>query len=68
MRFFGRLALIIALSIASISAAKSQDSAKSKGGSIAGRVIFANKGITGVTVTVSMRGDALSGKGPLIEA
>jgi len=63
MRFSVRLALIIALSVASISAAKSQDSVKSKGGSIAGRVIFANKGITGVTVTVTMSGDALSGKG-----
>lgn len=63
MRFSVRLALIIALSLASSSAAKSQDSVKSKGSSIAGRVIFANKGMAGVTVTVTMSGDALSGKG-----
>ena len=63
MRSCSRLALILALSIASISVAKSQDMAKSKGGSISGRVMFANKGIAGVTVTVTMSGDALSGKG-----
>ena len=63
MKFCGRLAVIVALSVASISVAKSQDSLKNKGGSIAGRVIFANKGIAGVTVTVTMSGDALSGKG-----
>jgi hypothetical protein len=63
MRFFGRLVLILAMTVASIGAVKSQDGVRPKSGSIAGRVILANKGITGVTVTVTMSGDALSGKG-----
>jgi hypothetical protein len=63
MNSFTRFTLIMALSLTCAAIVQSQDSAKNKGGSITGRVTTANKGVAGVTVTVSMSGDALSGAG-----
>ena len=56
-----RLTLLIALLVSFIAAVSAQQNPNSKTGSIAGRVILANKGVAGVTVTITMRGDALSG-------
>lgn len=63
MRSLTRSAFALALSLTCVSIVTSQDTAKAKRGSITGRVIAANKGVAGVTVSISMGGDALSGGG-----
>jgi uncharacterized protein (DUF2141 family) len=63
MRSLTRSAFAIAFSLACVSIVTSQDATKANRGSITGRVIAANKGVAGVTVTISMSGDALSGGG-----
>jgi uncharacterized protein (DUF2141 family) len=63
MRSLTRSALIVALSLTCVSIVKSQDSTRAKRGSITGRVIASNKGVGGLTVSISMSGDALSGGG-----
>jgi hypothetical protein len=55
-----RFVLLIAVLFCSLSVT-AQENPKTKSGSIAGRVVLANKGVAGVTVTVTLRGDALSG-------
>jgi hypothetical protein len=54
-----RFTLLIALVLAFISVLSAQENPNTKGGSITGRVTLANKGMAGVTVTISMSGDAL---------
>ena len=66
MRFSTRIALLIALLLTCI-AASAQDN-PNKGGSITGRVTLANKGVAGVTVAITMSGDALSGSGLTLSA
>ena len=63
MRYFTRLALVMAIGSACVPVSKSQDTTKDKGGAITGRVTAANKAVAGVAVTVSMSGDAFSGIG-----
>ena len=58
-----RVKLLIALVLTCSGIVSAQDNAKSKGGSISGKVTIANKGVAGVTVAVTMSGDALSGSG-----
>jgi len=53
----------MAVSLAGLTLAQSQDNSKNKGGSITGRVTIASKSVAGVTVTVSSGADALSGGG-----
>jgi hypothetical protein len=62
MRFSTRIALLTALSLACFSVVSAQEN-PNKGGSITGRVTLASKGVAGVTVTITMSGDALSGSG-----
>jgi hypothetical protein len=63
MTFLPRSALIIALSFTCASFVQSQDNNKPKGGSIAGRVTAAGKGMAGVAVTVTWNTEALTGGG-----
>jgi hypothetical protein len=58
-----RFNLLLALVITGTSLVSAQENPKNKGGSISGRVTIANKGVTGVTVAITMSGDALSGTG-----
>jgi hypothetical protein len=66
MRFSNRIALLIAVLLTCIAAVSAQENPK--GGSIAGRVTLGNKGVAGVTVTITMSGDALSGSGLTLSA
>ena len=63
-----RFVLLIALLFMSLTFASAQENTNTKTGSIAGRVTLANKGVAGVTVTVTMSGDALSGSGLKLSA
>ena len=67
MRFSTRTALLIAFLLTCLGVVSAQENA-SKGGSIAGRVTLANKGVAGVTVSISISGDALSGSGLTLSA
>ena len=59
-----RFKLVIALVLTCTAVLSAQENPKIKGGgSITGRVTIANKGVAGVTVTVTMSGDALSNSG-----
>ena len=58
-----RFNLLVALVLTCIGVVSAQENPKSKGGSITGRVTYANKGVEGVTVTVTMSGEALSNSG-----
>jgi len=63
MNFPTRFTLFIALLFISLTVVSAQDNPNTKTGSITGRVTFASKGVAGVTVTITMSGDALSGSG-----
>ena len=63
-----RFVLLIALLFMSLTFASAQENTNTKTGSIAGCVTLANKGVAGVTVTVTMSGDALSGSGLKLSA
>jgi len=63
MRSLTRFIFFMAVSLAGLTLAQSQDNSKNKGGSITGRVTIASKSVAGVTVTVSSGADALSGGG-----
>jgi hypothetical protein len=63
MRSGVRFNLLIALVLTCAGLLSAQENPKPKGGSITGRVTFANKGVAGVTVAITMSGDALSGSG-----
>lgn len=67
MRFSTRIALLSALLLTCIAFVSAQQN-PNKGGSITGRVTLANKGVAGVTVTITMSGDALSGSGLTLSA
>ena len=58
-----RFNLLIALVLTCAAVLAAQETQKNKGGSITGRVTFANKGVAGVTVAITMSGDALSNSG-----
>jgi len=61
-----RSSLLIAFLLSCLALVSAQESPK--GGTIAGRVTVANKGVPGVKVTISMSGDALSGAGLKLSA
>lgn len=63
-----RFVLLIALLFTSLTFVSAQENPNSKRGSITGRVTLANKGVAGVTVTVTMSGDAFSGSGLKLSA
>lgn len=63
MRRRFRVNLLIALVLTCAGVLAAQETQKNKGGSITGRVTFANKGVAGVTVAITMTGDALSNSG-----
>ena len=63
MNFSTRFTLFIALIFISLTVVSAQDKTNTKTGSITGRVTLASKGVAGVTVTITMSGDALSGSG-----
>src|SRR5688500_5867228 len=63
MNFPTRFTLFIALLFISLTVVSAQDNPNTKTGSITGRVTLASKGVVGVTVTITMSGDALSGSG-----
>ena len=63
MRSSTRLNLLIALCLTCTGVLAAQENPNTKRGSISGRVTMANKGVAGVTVTITMSGDALSGSG-----
>ena len=63
MNFPTRFTLFIALIFISLTVVSAQDKTNTKTGSITGRVTLASKGVAGVTVTITMSGDALSGSG-----
>jgi hypothetical protein len=67
MRSRIRFNLLIVLVFTSICVLSAQENAN-KGGSIIGSVTMANKGVSGVTVTITMSGDALSGSGLTMKA
>ena len=60
-RFMRVLAFVIVTWLACVGAAGAQQ--VTKPGSISGRVIYANKGVAGATVSISKTGDAISGRG-----
>jgi carboxypeptidase family protein len=66
MRF--RFNLLIVIVFTSVGALSAQENPASKGGAIAGGVTIASKGVAGVTVTVTMSADALSGSGLTLKA
>jgi hypothetical protein len=68
MRFSTRTALLATLLLTCIGVLSAQENPNKKGGSITGRVTIANKGVVGVTVTITMSGDALSGSGLTLSA
>ena len=68
MRLSIRFALLITLLLTCIGVLSAQENPNNKSGSITGRVTLANKGVVGVTVTVTMSGDALSGSGLTLSA
>src|SRR5687768_15327440 len=68
MRLSIRLALLTTLLLTCLGDVSAQEIPNNKSGSIAGRVTLANKGVTGVTVTITMSGDALSGSGLTLSA
>ena len=68
MRSSTRFSLLIALCLACAGVLSAQENPNSKGGSISGRVTMANKGVAGVSVTITMSGDALSGSGLQLSA
>ncbi|HET8782759.1 MAG TPA: carboxypeptidase-like regulatory domain-containing protein [Pyrinomonadaceae bacterium] len=59
--------LVIALLLSCVALVSAQEN-PNKGGSITGRVTMANKGVAGVTVTITMSGDALSNSGLTLSA
>jgi hypothetical protein len=63
MRSLTRSIFVLALILTCACIVAGQDPAKARRGSITGRVIAANKGVAGITVSVSMSGDALSSGG-----
>jgi carboxypeptidase family protein len=63
MRRRFRFNLLIALVLTCSGVLAAQETQKNKSGSITGRVTFANKGVAGVTVAITMSGDALSNSG-----
>lgn len=63
-----RFILLIALLFTSLAFVSAQENPNPKRGSIAGRVTSASKGVAGVTVTVTMSGDAFSGAGLKLSA
>ncbi len=63
MRSVARFELLIAIVLTCTGVLSAQENPKSKGGSISGRVTIGNKGVAGVTVAITMSGDALSGSG-----
>ena len=67
MRSFIRFQLIIAAILTFPGLLTAQEN-PGKGGSISGRVTMANKGVSGVTVTITMSGDALAGSGLKLSA
>lgn len=56
------LAIIIVACLHCVGAVRAQQVTKPDG-SISGRVIYANKGVAGATVSISKSGDAISGRG-----
>jgi hypothetical protein len=63
MRYVIRFSLLIALVLTGPGILSAQENPKNKAGSISGRVTIASKGVAGVTVAITMSGDALSGSG-----
>ena len=68
MRSSTRFTLVLAFVLTCAGVLSAQENQKNKGGSITGRVTMANKGVAGVTVTITMSGDALSGSGLKLKA
>lgn len=68
MRSSTRFNLLIAILLACVCVVSAQEVPNKKGGSITGRVTLANKGVSGVTVSITMSGDALSGSGLTLSA
>jgi hypothetical protein len=66
MRLLIRFNLLIAIVLACNGVLSAQENPK--GGSISGRVTLANKGVAGVTVTLTISGDALSGSAMQLSA
>ncbi len=67
--YLSLFAVVLVLSLTCPAIVQPQDKSKNKsGGSIAGRVTAGNKALAGVTVTVSMSGDALWGAGLTLKA
>ena len=67
MRSLTRFIFFISLVLFGAGLVQSQDNSR-KGGSITGRVMSANKPVAGVTVTVSVGAEALSGGGLSLRA
>src|SRR5688500_5547477 len=63
-----RIVLLIALLVTSLTLVSAQENSNTKTGSITGRVTLATKGVAGVTVTITMSGDAFSGLGLKLSA
>jgi len=59
--------LLIVLVFAALGVLSAQEN-PNKGGSITGRVTMANKGVAGVTVTITMSGDAFANSGLTLKA
>lgn len=68
MRCLTRPKLLTALVLTCIGVLSAQENPNNKGGSITGRVTIGSKGVAGVTITVTMSGDALSGSGLTLKA
>lgn len=62
MCYLIRFNLLFALALTFLGVVSAQE-APNRGGTISGRVTMAGKGVAGVTVTITMSGDALSGSG-----
>ena len=68
MRSLTRFSFVVALGLLCAAFSQSQENSRNKGGSITGRVTAANKAVVGVTVTVSLSGDAVAGMGLTLKA